>query len=728
MIKRRVIFGILTVLVLAAGFLIINLYKEVEEQVIEQLLLKQEIYTKQASKSIESFFGNLSNSLHYLSQNEHIINADKNLDDELNKYFNSNRDELKAVTRISADGIILSTIPVNKTVIGRDVSFQKHNAQIIESHKPIISDVILAVQGYRAIVYAYPVFKNGNYNGCISVVIPFSLIAEEFLEEIKIGKTGYALVISEEGIELFCTVSEHIGGSIVSGTNQSPRFNDMIKKMLEGKSGRAKYVQNWKGTEYSNGVENHAAYRKVDLGNTFWSIAVTVSEDEVLAVNRGFILKLVIIGTVLGVLLFVTMLIYIRYRNRTIGLLKQSEEKHRIVLEQTGQLIYEFNPSTIKITWGGAIEELTGFTQEEFDKIGYEECLEFIHPEDKDEQLKKINSSIKNQVNYRGEYRLRVKNGSYIYVQNNAGFLLDKEKNSIRFFGAVRNITEQKDAEYKLLKYQQDLEGLVKVRTAELDKLNKTLKDDIKRREQVEEELKNAIVRVEKSEKLKTEFLAQMSHEIRTPINTILSFSDLIKDELGKYADDELSYGFTGMQSAGIRIIRTIDLILNMSELQTDTYEYKPKRVDIYNDVIKKLKIEYARLADEKGLDFLISGNYKNTIIHADEYAVFQIFANLIDNAIKYTNSGKIEIKFYSNGADNLKISVADTGIGISEEFLPNLFTTFTQEEGGYTRKFEGNGLGLALIKKYCELNNAVIEVESKKHIGSTFTVSFPIK
>ena len=270
------------------------------------------------------------------------------------------------------------------------------------------------------------------------------------------------------------------------------------------------------------------------------------------------------------------------------------------------------------------------------------------------------------------------------------------------------------------------MEGLVKARTAELDALNKTLKEDIKRREQIEEELKRAIVRVEKSEKLKTEFLAQMSHEIRTPINTILSFSNLIKDELEKYADEELRYGFSGMQSAGIRIIRTIDLILNMSELQTDTYEYKPKRVDIYNDVITKLKLEYGWLAEEKGLDFIISGNFENTIVYADEYAVFQIFANLIDNAIKYTNSGKIEIKFNSNETDHLKISVSDTGIGISEEFLPNLFTTFTQEEGGYTRKFEGNGLGLALIKKYCELNKAEIEVESKKHVGSTFTVLFP--
>jgi PAS domain S-box-containing protein len=726
LIKRRIIFGSLAVLLIIAGFLTVNLYKEVEKQVIEQLLLKQEIYTKQASKSIESFFGNLNNSLSFLAKSNHIINADKNLDEELEKYFNSNKNEIKAVTRISKDGIILSTFPFVKDVIDRDVSFQKHNKQIIELQKPIISDVMLAVQGYRAIIYAYPVFKNGIYDGCISVLIPFNHIAEKFLEEIKIGETGITFVLSENGIELFCSLPDHIGESIIPTATRSPSMNAMVNDMLAGKSGRAKYIQDWSGDESKEGHENHAAYKKVDLGNTFWSIAVTVSEDEVLAINRGFILKLVIIGTVVGILLLVITFIYIRYRNKTIEYLRQSEEKHRIVTEQTGQLIYEYNPHTDVITWGGAIEELSGYTPEEFNKISYKESLELIHPDDKGEQLKKISRAKKNQTNYRGEYRVRVKNGSYIYVQNNAGFLLDREKNRIRVFGVIRNITDQKDAELTLIKYQQDLEGLVKARTAELDALNKTLKDDIKRREQVEEELKKAIVRVEKSEKLKTEFLAQMSHEIRTPINTILSFSNLIKDELEKYADEELRYGFTGMQSAGIRIIRTIDLILNMSELQTDTYEYKPKQVDIYNDVIIKLKIEYARLADEKGLDFIISGNLGNTIVHADEYAVFQIFANLIDNAIKYTQSGKIEIKFNSIETDRLKISVSDTGIGISEEFLPNLFTTFRQEEGGYTRKFEGNGLGLALVKKYCELIKADIKVESKKHVGSIFTVSFP--
>jgi len=82
---------------------------------------------------------------------------------------------------------------------------------------------------------------------------------------------------------------------------------------------------------------------------------------------------------------------------------------------------------------------------------------------------------------------------------------------------------------------------------------------------------------------------------------------------------------------------------------------------------------------------------------------------------------GKVAIKVYRNEEENLEVEIKDTGIGIDEKYLPNLFEPFSQEEMGYTRKYEGNGIGMALVKKYCELNNIKIEVESKKSVGTTF-------
>ncbi len=128
-----------------------------------------------------------------------------------------------------------------------------------------------------------------------------------------------------------------------------------------------------------------------------------------------------------------------------------------------------------------------------------------------------------------------------------------------------------------------------------------------------------------------------------------------------------------------------------------------------------------------KSLDFIITNKAEKDIILGDNYSLTQLFANLVDNAIKYTLSGNVSIITENRTPDTVTIYIKDTGIGISEEFLPNLFDPFSQEEVGYTRHFEGNGLGLALVKSYCDLNKGQIEVESKKGAGTTFIVTFKL-
>ena len=135
--------------------------------------------------------------------------------------------------------------------------------------------------------------------------------------------------------------------------------------------------------------------------------------------------------------------------------------------------------------------------------------------------------------------------------------------------------------------------------------------------------------------------------------------------------------------------------------------------------------VDYKNVASEKNIKISINLETTNTVLLADLYTVNQIFDQLIDNAIKYTNSGDITIKASRNQYENLVIEIIDTGIGIANNYIPNLFEPFSQEEMGYSRKYEGNGIGLTLVKNYCELNNAVIEVESKKDNGSTFRVIF---
>ena len=240
-----------------------------------------------------------------------------------------------------------------------------------------------------------------------------------------------------------------------------------------------------------------------------------------------------------------------------------------------------------------------------------------------------------------------------------------------------------------------------------------------------QEELKAAKNKAEESNRLKSDFLAQMSHEIRTPINSILSFSSLIKFSLQDKIPDELQSAFRYIESGGKRLIRTIDLILNMSQVQNGNFNLKLINIDLLDDIIRPLFSEFSHCAKEKNLDFNVIVNSNNTDITGDSYTITQIFENLIDNAIKFTTEGKVEITIYRNMQNNLCVDVMDTGVGISEEYMNNLFEPFTQEETGYTRRFEGNGLGLALVKKYVDINNAEINVQSKKGSGSTITIIF---
>ena len=251
------------------------------------------------------------------------------------------------------------------------------------------------------------------------------------------------------------------------------------------------------------------------------------------------------------------------------------------------------------------------------------------------------------------------------------------------------------------------------------------IKEDITDRKRMIEELILVKDKAEKSEKIKTEFLAQMSHEIRTPINIILGFNSFIKDELRTNITGELSESFDSIESASKRIIRTVDMILNMSEIQTKTVTVSPEIFDLDKEMFSALCVEYKKQAERKNLSFTYSVLTDNTKIFTDSYLTTHIFTNLIDNAVKYTDKGKIEIIVNRYNQNKLYVEVKDTGIGISEEFIPKLFDPFTQEEHGYSRKYEGNGLGLALVKNYCELNNAQIEVESIKGTGTTFRVIF---
>lgn len=253
------------------------------------------------------------------------------------------------------------------------------------------------------------------------------------------------------------------------------------------------------------------------------------------------------------------------------------------------------------------------------------------------------------------------------------------------------------------------------------NKLNEILAQKVNERTR---ELLLAKEKAEASENLKSIFLSHMSHEIRTPLNAVMNLSGVLKEEYRNLSNDEIFDIIKGIDRSGYRIIRTIEMILNYSEMTGGSYQPIFKIVSI-ETICYKILSELKQLVADNNLEIDFSKGKGDFPFYGDEYSIHAVITNIIENAAIYTMEGNINLSLYEE--DNKYIfACKDTGIGISDEYLKQLFLPFSQEEIGYTRRYEGLGLGLALSKLYCDLNRLDISCESKKWEGSTFTIIFP--
>ena len=239
------------------------------------------------------------------------------------------------------------------------------------------------------------------------------------------------------------------------------------------------------------------------------------------------------------------------------------------------------------------------------------------------------------------------------------------------------------------------------------------------------DEMRKAKELAEEMNRLKSNFLANMSHEIRTPINGILGISQVIELEA---TTDNIKKYVQLQQQSGKRLLETITSILNLSRLEAEKDELALKVVNI-NQLLFDCTKPLEGLAYAKRLTISLRTPSITLQCLADDSMLYQVMNNIIGNAIKFTEKGGITI---SGGLDRDKknlvvLTVEDTGIGISEDFLPRVFNPFEQESSGQNRSHEGTGLGLSISKKYIELLGGEIRVSSEKAKGSKFEVILPL-
>jgi len=250
---------------------------------------------------------------------------------------------------------------------------------------------------------------------------------------------------------------------------------------------------------------------------------------------------------------------------------------------------------------------------------------------------------------------------------------------------------------------------------------------DITQRKIAEREALLAREKADKANSLKSEFLAQVSHEVRTPLSHFTNYFSLLRDELKGNIPENIDFIFESLEVSSRRIIRTIESMILSAELSTGIYEFKLKTIDFEKEVVSPLVKEFIPEAEQKNIELKKQNDTKETKIKFDEQASKWIMKNLLENAIKYTKKGEVKVT-YSIKGNKLSVDVSDTGIGIKDDYLKRLYSEpFSQVDSGYTRKFDGNGLGLWITKAFCDLGGASINVKTKVGEGTTFTVDFPI-
>ena len=243
-------------------------------------------------------------------------------------------------------------------------------------------------------------------------------------------------------------------------------------------------------------------------------------------------------------------------------------------------------------------------------------------------------------------------------------------------------------------------------------------------RKEFESQIIFAKEKAEEMNRLKSNFLANMSHELRTPMIGILGFSDILENELDHL---ELKNMAETIHLSAVRLMNTLNQLLDLSRIESNKFEVSTELLNM-NGQLTEIVRSFVGAAEKKGLYLKL--NIIDKDIHAilDRRIFANIMNNLLNNAIKYTDSGGVAVELKRGIKENFKygiISVIDTGIGIEKENQDKIFEEFRQASEGLSRKYEGTGLGLTITKKSIELMNGRIAVESKPGAGSTFTISF---
>jgi signal transduction histidine kinase len=226
-------------------------------------------------------------------------------------------------------------------------------------------------------------------------------------------------------------------------------------------------------------------------------------------------------------------------------------------------------------------------------------------------------------------------------------------------------------------------------------------------------------------DRLKSEFLANMSHELRTPLNSIIGYTDVLLMGLDGELDEEVHTDLEAIHENSQHLLRLINDILDLAKIEAGRMSLDVSEVDIPH-LLEDVSTANAGLLVNKEVEMVVEADPGLPTLTGDESRLKQVITNLVSNAVKFTEKGKITLRALKE-ANNMVLQVADTGIGIAKDDLDAIFEEFTQADTSASRAHEGTGLGLTITRRLVQMHGGTITVESEPGKGSTFSVTIPL-
>jgi len=390
-------------------------------------------------------------------------------------------------------------------------------------------------------------------------------------------------------------------------------------------------------------------------------------------------------------------------RMRAEAALRKSEERYQVAIAGTGEGIWDRDLVTDELFLAPRFKQLLGYKDHELPN-SIETWNSHIHPQDRDQVHRALESHVTGKWPYDVQYRLRTKEDRWRWFRDRGQAIWDAEGRPIRMAGSIQDVTDLRAAQ---------------------DRLRDTNETLLKAKQQLESrtaDLETARAAAEAANKAKSEFLARMSHEIRTPMNGIMGMTQILLDT--PLQDDQREYAGT-IWACADSLLSIIDDILDFSKIEAGRLDFESIDFDLRSVVEQVIDI-LAVKAQDKGVEMVFSVTPEvPECVRGDPGRLRQVLLNLIGNAVKFTEKGEVVVHVHveSDSATHAVVcfTIRDTGIGLSEGQLTRVFKPFSQGDASMTRRYGGTGLGLAISRKLSEMMGGRVGAQSQEGRGSTF-------